>query len=224
MKRLLRTASLCLCLLTISLPSVGCSVFNHGAPAQDAANQKAISNRQALIDARSLYASTERMIISLHRSGNISTERGTALVSELQRDVRPLLDVAQAAMVNGNFEEAILRFTAALAQVTAKAKATAMVVPDATAPPSPLPAVEPWQPGRVPPQRAAFPVAVILGTIALEALKAYQRKKAEEVAAGQGDQTRIDELDKQLAAALSDDDAADAEANAEFKLPSSGGQ
>lgn len=110
-------AGLCICIL-------GCT-----APAQDVANQAAISNREALADVRATYAATEREIVSLHRAGTLSTERATALVKELQTVARPAIDAAQAALVSGDFDTAIIKAVQAVGAVTTKAAPPVVVHP-----------------------------------------------------------------------------------------------
>jgi NADPH:quinone reductase-like Zn-dependent oxidoreductase len=211
-----RFATLCLA-LTLTLPFVGgCSVLNDATAAHDPAKQAAISHRQAVVDARALYASTERFVTSLHRNGTISTERGRALVTELQTVVRPTIEAAQAATLSTDFDTAILKATEALANVLTKAKAPPTITPARPSlfqlPPSAPPVQRPE-----PVQASA--IALGVGTALVELLKLYNRKKAEAAAAGEGDDARIKELDAQIASLTAEDDAADAEARTEFGLP-----
>jgi heme A synthase len=106
MRRSTLAAVLALCFLA---GVNGCSITAH-----DPANQKAINNRQRVNACWQGYAAAVRTVDQLYKGGAMSKADATTARNVLVKDVRPLIETAQDAVVNGNPEAAILNAERAL--------------------------------------------------------------------------------------------------------------
>ena len=88
--------------------------------AHDPANQQRIDalNRIHTID--QAYIFTEREVTDVYRSGAISLDADKSIIEELQHVVRPLIEAAKSATVDGDFTTATAKVDAALSAVAGK--------------------------------------------------------------------------------------------------------
>jgi hypothetical protein len=107
--KLATAAAFLVTMMLLSMATGGCAITAH-----DPANQAAINNRQRVNAAWTGYAAALRTVDQLYKGGQLSKSDAVTARNVLRKDVRPLIETAQAALVNGNPEAAIANAERAL--------------------------------------------------------------------------------------------------------------
>jgi hypothetical protein len=107
--KLATAAAFLLVMATLSALTGGCAITAH-----DPANQAAINNRQRVNAAWTGYTAALKTVDQLYKGGQMSKSDAVTARNVLRKDVRPLIETAQAALVNGNPEAAIANAERAL--------------------------------------------------------------------------------------------------------------